>query len=130
MPVTLTYHPETKALYIKVTGHLLINDYKQAAAEILQSTDYPSDTAALWDLTEMKFDNIDIEFEKKLIALRQAHNEERGAAKIAIVCDYSFAEPIIKLFKILSKPLKQNLQSFNNFYEAEHWLLNKKDHHD
>ncbi len=126
MPIQLNYHKDTQILYVKVTEHLTFDDYKNCAAEILSSQEYPSDTPAIWDLTEMKFDNIDIEFEQKLIELRQQHNAERGSAKIAIVSDNHLAAPMIKLFEILSSSLQQEFKSFNNFYEAENWLANDK----
>lgn len=123
MPITLNYHQDTKILHVKVNGYLSIDDYKKCTNDFLNSQEYPNDTPAIWDLTEMKFDNIDMEFEKKLVEIRQHHNSVRGAARIAIISDNRLAEPLIKLFKILSTSLEQELKSFNNFYEAENWIL-------
>ena len=122
MPITLEYDKQLKILIAKVTGHLTIADYNLAVNEIIESKEYPVDVNTIWDLRDMHFDNIDIEFEKQLIELRKQINHQRGSAKLAIVSSASLVEPLVKLYTILSKDLKQVTRRFNTMNEAISWL--------
>jgi len=91
--------------------------------EVMSSKEFPHNVNVLWDLTEMEFDNIDINFQKKLIALRQKRDKQRGTAKLAIVSDYILADPLIKLYTILSADLSQIVKTFRTIEDAQLWLL-------
>ena len=122
MAVTLNYDADLKILIVKVKGYLSLDDYKDTAHQLLNSNEYPPDVDAVWDLNEMHFDNIDLKFEEELVSLRQQHSEQRGHARIAIVSSNTLAEPMIKLFKVISTHLHQKIDHFPSMEAAQAWL--------
>jgi len=122
MAITLNYDADLKILNIKVEGYLSLDDYKETAYKLLNSTEYPSNVNSIWDLDDMNFDNIDLKFEEEIVSLRQQHNEQRGHAKVAIVSANTLAEPMIKLFKIISSHLHQEINYYTTLEEAQIWL--------
>lgn len=123
MAIHSEYNQQHKFLVTRITGHLTINDIEKHMSEILNSSEHPADVNILYDLSDMQFDNIDIEFEQQLIKLREGINDIRGSAKLALVSNYVLGEPLIKLFTILSKDLNQLVQKFDTIQEAELWLI-------
>ncbi len=122
MSIELSYSEQQKILTGKITGYLVVEDFEKIRDEVIYSEEYPSDVNMLWDLSDMEFDNIDINFQKKLMAARQQVNKKRGSAKVAIVSDYTLADPIIKLYTILSEDLSQIVKKFTTIEEAQLWL--------
>jgi len=123
MPLNISYDAKLCLLTCTVNDYLAVEEYLNALQEILSSHEYPCDVATLWDLRDMKFDNIDLEFEKKLIEIRQQFHSKRGAAKIALLYEDILAEPLVKLYGILSKDLSQNTKIFTIYDEAIYWLV-------
>lgn len=123
MALKISYDNQFHLLTCKVNGYLSIEDYENALQEIMSSTDYPCDVSTLWDLRDMEFDNIDIRFQEKLVEIRQKHVSKRAAAKIAIVYENRLAEPLVKMYAILSKELSQSTRNFTSIGEAMYWLV-------
>lgn len=123
MSLNISYDDQLHLLTCKVSGYLSIEEYKIAMQEILKSKDYPCDVTTLWDLRDMKFDDIDIDFEKKLVDVRKEYSHLRGGAKIALLYNDHLAEPLFKLYSILSKDLSQNTRAFTIKDEAMYWLV-------
>lgn len=123
MPLKISYDSTLYLLTCTVNGYLAIDEYQSALQEILASKEYPCDVTTLWDLREMKFDNIDLEFEKKLVEVRQQFSTYREAAKIALLYENQLAEPLVKLYGILSKDLSHNTKVFTVYEEAIYWLV-------
>ncbi len=122
MPVTLTYNKNLKYMTIYTQGYATVEEAEQCMDELFNSTEIPADANSLWDVREQKFDHIDMAFIKRLVALRKKHDDKRGGAKIAILSNFVLAAPLIKLYTILSKNLKQQTKAFKVFAEAEQWL--------
>jgi len=122
MSIQLNYNNKQKILTVYVDGSLTIEDFESTMHMMLQSTVFPCDVNALWDIRDMQFENIDISFLKKAVEIQRSHTEKRGRAKIAIVSNYALAAPIIKMYLILSKKLMQTYKSFKSVEEAELWL--------
>lgn len=122
MPITIAYDKDKKILFANVVGEITAEQHEQCLAEIMQSSDIPSNTNALWDLLKMDFSVLDIKLEKEIIKVREVLNEQRGNAKVALVSDYELGEPMLKLFTILAKHLDQNVRVFKTRENAESWL--------
>jgi len=123
MALKISYDKQLHLLTCKVSAYLSIDDYENALQEILTSKEYPCDVSTLWDLRDMEFDNIDLRFQEKLVEIRQKYISKRAAAKIAIVYENRLAEPLVKMYAILSKDLSQNTRSFTSMGEAMYWLV-------
>ncbi len=121
MPIDMTYDKSSKLLTLKVTGTVELDEMVDTLDNFMNS-DIPSDTDAIWDLSDMEFNNITYELQQRLIDARRRFDEKRGDAKIAIICDYSLAEPLLKMYIILSKDLSQVTRMFMSKAEAMEWL--------
>ena len=106
----------------KIEGHIEVEDYQKVLYEILTSDEYPSHVSTLWDLLDMKFDNIDLEFQQRIIEIRKQIHHYRSDAKIAIVSNDILAEPLVKLYIILAKDLNQTTKTFTSLDDARHWI--------
>ena len=123
MSVKLTYDEAPNILTIKIIGTPSLDDFKNVFQKIMFSTDFPYDVNTLWDISEMDFETIDIEFEQALIEMRKPFNQQRGEAKIAIYSNYKLGEPLVKLFLILAKDISQAMRAFTTLDETRSWLM-------
>jgi len=122
MPIKLIYNQSQKFLTVRVEDHLSIGDVEAATLKILESEEFPPDVNTLWDVRQLSFEDIDIAFIKRLVAVRKKNKGLRGSPKIAILSNYALAAPIIKLYVILSKGLEEKTRVFKTLEEAELWL--------
>ncbi len=121
MPINMTYDKASKILNITLTGTVELQEMIDTMHQFM-SSDIPSDTNAIWDVSDMEFNNITYELQQNLIDARKRFDEKRGNAKIAIICDYTLAEPLLKMYTILSKDLSQVTRVFMRRKEALDWL--------
>ncbi len=122
MPIKLEYNSKFNYLTILGQGHITLKEVESAIKDMFDSTEYASDVNALWDVRELEFSDIDIEFVKGLVAIRRQYNRESENTRIAILSNYILAAPIIKLYTILSSNLGQKTRTFKTVVEAELWL--------
>lgn len=122
MPIDSTYDKQNRMLRVRLSGQLSLQEMYSSISQLISSSDIPSDTNALWDVSDMEFNNITIDFQRELIEYRKQHAAPRGNAKIAILCTYSYAEPLVKLYTILSKELIQQTKMFRVEQDAIDWL--------
>lgn len=122
MPIQFTYDKGSEILIVKLTGLVGLQEMQSVMMQILADKSIPEDTNAIWDVSEMEFNNITLEFQQQLVDVRKQIDERRGAAKIAILSNYSLAEPLIKMYTILSKDLRQTTKMFMTEKEAREWL--------
>lgn len=122
MPIKLIYNQSQKFLTVRVEDHLSIDDVEATTLKIFESEEFPHDVNTLWDIQQLSFDDIDIAFIKRLVAVRKKYTGLRGNPKIAILSNYALAAPIIKLYVILSKGLEEKTRVFKTLEEAELWL--------
>ena len=122
MPIDLKYDSEAKVLIARLSGTVSLEEMTGASKEIVTSNSIPSNTNAIWDVSEMDFNNITYEFQQSLVEFRKKYDEQRGGAKIAILSDYTLAEPLVKMYTILSKDLSQTTQMFTSREAAIEWL--------
>ena len=122
MTIELSYDKQHQILNADVHGHLKFEDLEHIMSKILTSAEIPSDANTLWDITDMQFDNIDIEFQEKIVEMRSRFDSQRGKAKIAIVSTYPLGEILVKLFLVLMKDISQDVSSFKSREDALLWF--------
>ncbi|MCK5262804.1 MAG: hypothetical protein KAJ92_03920 [Gammaproteobacteria bacterium] len=122
MAIEITYDKQLQIIVARVHGYLCIEDIQNFMSEVLSSEDIPSDANTLWDITEMAFDNIDIQLQQKIVAMRKKFDSHRGNAKIAIVSNYSLGDIIVKLFLELAKDISQDVNAFKTREQAMLWF--------
>lgn len=124
MAIEFVYNNQNNILTAKVKGCLDIDEFEVFMKNLVSATDIPSDVNALWDIREMEFDNIDFEFENRLVERVKQFANVRGTAKAAIVSNYTLGYPLIKMLVILLEEISRNVKAFEVVEEAEHWLMN------
>jgi len=123
MPIKLNYDKPHNILTAKIIGTPVLDDFKDVFHKIMFASEIPFDVNTLWDISEMHFETIDIEFERALIDMRKPFNQQRGDAKIAIYSDYKLGEPLVKLFIILAEDITQVMRAFTSLDETRAWLM-------
>ncbi len=126
MPIQYSYEPASEILTVKLSGLVGLEEMESTMMQILEDEDIPCDTNAIWDVGDMEFNNITLEFQQQLVGLREQINDRRGHAKIAILSSYTLAEPLLKMYTILSKNLSQTTRVFMLEDEAKQWLSEKE----
>ncbi len=122
MTIQCSHNPQDNILTFKVTGYLTLNDYFEATESILNSSEYPLDIGAIWDIREMEFDNLDIDFQKQIVGWHEQRDNPRRNASIALVSNYPLGEPILKLFQNLASQSYQNINIFRTLEDAVAWI--------
>lgn len=122
MAIELTYDKQHQYITARVHGYLSIEDIQNFMNEVLSSEEMPSDANTLWDITQMEFDNIDLDLQTKIVELRKKFNIERGNAKIAIVSNYQLGDILVKLFLVLMEEVSQEVKAFRNSEQAISWF--------
>lgn len=123
MPIHYEYDKQSRILMVKLSGTVSLQEMAEYSMEVIESSDIPSNTNALWDVSDMAFSNITLEFQQKVVEMRKQVDERRGKAKIAILCNYTLAEPLVKMYTILSQELSQTSRVFYVEDEAKAWLM-------
>lgn len=122
MSIESEYNKKLNYVLITASGNATVEEAEHRMEEISSSDVIPSNVNSLWDLRELLFDHIDLDFIKRLIAVRKKYNDIRGEAKIALLSNSVLAAPLIKLYTILSRDLYQKYKVFKTPEEAEQWL--------
>ncbi len=126
MAIEQNYNTEQGILTFKAVGNVSVENVEMMLLSLLESDEFSHDVDTIWDIRELSFEYIDLEFIKKMVAMKKKYDSRRGDAKIAILSNYALAAPIIKLYVILSKGLSQKTNVFKSIEEAEYWLCKDK----
>ena len=122
MAITAEYDEERELLLVKVIGALSLEDVEQLGHSLLNSPQLRPDINTLWDLNEMDFNEATYELGRHLIAYRKGINGRRGEAKLALLSRYQLGEPVLKLYRAMSRELSQPIEIFRHLDEALEWL--------
>lgn len=122
MPIHFKYNNNNNVLYGSIEGQLSIDEVRLMMEQLVVSRDFSSDVRALWDLRKLNFSNIDANFERQLIILRQSF-PERGKAKIALVSNVDLSFGMRKMYEMLADDMHQHMKVFSDYSDAENWIL-------
>jgi len=126
MTIEQNYNTEHGILTFKAKGDVSVENVEMMLIGLLESDEFSHDVDTIWDIRELSFEYIDLEFIKRMVAMKKKYDRRRGDAKIAILSNYVLAAPMIKLYMILSKGLSQKTNVFKSIEEAEYWLCKDK----
>lgn len=126
MPITTNYNPELNILFGSIEGIISLEEAQAALNAIVTSNDFPPDVDTLWDVRLMDTAQVNTDFEKMLLAMRQDKDNLRGNARIAIVASSDIAFGIGQHYEGKSLGLSQNIHVFREPDVAKGWLLSPK----
>lgn len=127
MDLIISYDSQLNLLCLEVSGCLTVENYQMSLQKILGSNDYSCDVKILWDLTEVEFNNAELD----LMVLQKEISErlavKRGFHKVALVSNKQHHESHIKsyieLLCCVTKGLSQHAKIFKTIDEAMYWLV-------
>ena len=122
MPIHFKYNPGNNLLYGTIEGQTSIEELGQALGKITNSTEFPPDVKALWDLRKLDFTQLDTNFGEALVSLRE-QNPKRGNTKIALIVEKDLGYGMCRMYVMLSEHLPQEVSVFKDIASAENWLL-------
>lgn len=123
MPIKLEYDRAHNILKIHAYGTITLDNVEQGMKQVFESSEYPSDINTLWDVRQLDFSELDLDLIKGIVLLRKKYDAERDGAKIAILSNYALAGPLVKLYTILTRGLRQSNKVFTTEDSAMLWLL-------
>ena len=124
LPYTVRYDQENNVVLGEMFGALTAREYEDSYIEILESDVIPPDTNALWDLRNLYFSALDVDFVKSIVAVRKKYRHLRGNAKLAFLVDDEAKKKFMKLFSTMSEfgDTGQDMRAFYDQTEAINWL--------
>jgi len=125
MSITYKYNPQTDVIYTTIEGQLTFEEFQLTLAKITEIENFPPNTRILWDLRKMDFSNIDWDFSKQLVNIRQL-NPKRAYSRVALIADKDTEYGITEMHVYQSSNLPQEMMVFRDYKEGEKWLLDQK----
>ena len=122
MPIEFRYDPEKQALFGTMTGPITLEEYRSTIEAIVHSKEHPPNIRTLWDLSELKFEEIDRSFEESMIRI-SAQYPERSTAKVAFIVKNKLGFGLTRMFEILAEKLYYETMVFTDYTEGENWVL-------
>ncbi len=122
MSISYNYNPEKDAIYGTIEGRITFEEFQLTLAKITETESFPSGTRMLWDLRKMDFANVDWDFIKQLVNIREL-NPKRARSKSALVADNDIDFGITEMYVFQSNRPAEELMAFRDFEKGEKWLL-------
>lgn len=122
MAISYNYNHEDDALYLSVEGKITMDDLRGVLKDITESEEFSSSVKTLWDLREMDFTGIDLNFGEQLVTLRSL-DSARGETKIALIADKDSKFGLSRMYTTISDSLPQSMMVFRDFESGRKWLL-------
>lgn len=124
MSITYRYSPEKDAIYATIEGKITFEEFQLTLAKITETENFPSNTRILWDLRKMDFSNVDWDFSKELVTIREL-NPKRAYSRVALIAEKDVDYGITEMHVFQSTKLPQEMMVFRDYEEGEKWLLEK-----
>ena len=125
MSITYNYDPAKDAIYASIEGLITFEEFQLTLAKITELEDFPPNTRTLWDLRKMDFSNIDWNFSKELVKIREM-NHKRAHSRVALIAEDDFDYGVTEMHVFQSSKLDQEMMVFKDFQKGEKWLLGEE----
>jgi hypothetical protein len=122
MPYKIDFAGPYSPIIITVIGKLTAEDVAEILEQIVSSEDYPANINAIYDFTQMSFENITSDFLKSLDYQIQRGNHKRVGAKTAYVCPEDLKYGMIRVWEALIDDLKVETLVTRSMEEALSWV--------
>jgi hypothetical protein len=127
MKYELSYHEEYHYFNISLSGKPDLNVYDEAIIEMMERASNFDEINIIWDVTQLEFDSISMNFMRKINEHRSKFHGKRGKdSRMAIVVDDQFAFALSRQYKAISSiQFNQNLKICKSYNEAIHYISEK-----
>lgn len=123
MDIIISYENQLNLLCLEVNGCLTVESYQVILQKILDSTDFPCDVKVLWDLTDMAFNDKELDLAILQKELTDRMQVKRGFDKVALVSDNRHLDSYIELLGCVTQGLSHHAKRFKVIDEAMYWLV-------
>jgi len=119
----VVYDRDKRLVFVRMTGFFDLDRYENVLRWLTQSGEVPSDTPAIWDMTDMDFSDMDLAKIEKIRGIRAPYTGLRSATRIAMMVPQ-------QIDAILTKLILEQLIGDSSLHrivrsrqEAETWCL-------
>jgi hypothetical protein len=109
-------------IVIKIEGLFSADDFVEILEQIVHSKDYPSNVNAVYDLTQMSFDNITSGFLQVLNVLAEKYGNARSGAKTAYVCPKDLQFGMARAWEAFVNDVPVKTMVTRSMEEALSWI--------
>jgi hypothetical protein len=125
MPFKIKFAGPRSPIIITITGVLTAEDVAEMLAQIVNSQDYPANTNAIYDFSQMSFDNITSDFLQSLDYQIQRSDNKRIGAKTAYVCPEDLKFGMIRAWEAFIDDLQVETLVTRSMEEALNWVMSE-----
>ncbi len=122
MSFKIDFKEYNDSLLISIVDVFLPEDFDRIMGEITSSTEYPANVNAIFDLTQMLFDNITSDFLRSLQIRAEKYSDKRFGAKTAYVCPKDLQFGMIRMWAVYVDSLPVEIMITRSMDEALSWV--------
>lgn len=122
MSFSIDFSGPLHPIVITLEGVLTADVFVEMLEQIVNSKEYPSNINAVYDLTQMSFDNINIEFLQSLTVLAKRYGKNRSGAKTAYVCPKDLQFGMARIWEVFVSDLPLETIVTRSMDEALSWI--------
>jgi hypothetical protein len=123
MPFKIDFAGPHSPLVITIKGELMADDVVEILETIVNSEDYPANINAIYDFSQMSFDNITSDFLQALDYRIQRENSDRIGVKTAYVCPKDLQFGMIRAWEAFIDDLPVETLVVRSMDEALSWVM-------
>jgi hypothetical protein len=125
MPFNIDFAGPHSPLIITIKGELTADNVVEILETITNAEDYPANINAVYDFTQMTFDNITNEFLQELDYRIQRENSDRVGVKTAYVCPKDLQFGMIRAWEAFIDDLPVETLVTRSMDEALSWVMSE-----
>jgi len=124
MPFKIIHNKESAYLEIQIEGGFDQGDLVEILDTIINSNEYPDNINAIYDLSNMSFENISFDFLGSLSLIAKSYSNQRSGAKTAYVCPSDLQFGMTRVWDAYTDPVPIDKIVVRTMDEAITWIKN------
>lgn len=126
MPFKIDFTGPHSPLIVTIKGELRTDDVVEMLETIVNSEDYPANINAIYDFSQMSFNNITSDFLQALDHRIQRGSHDRIGAKTAYVCPGDLQFGMIRAWEAFIDDLQVETLVTRSMDEALSWVMSEQ----
>lgn len=123
MAIDIKYDNRRKMLNVSVSGASDLNEITLALEKITNSTEYPPNIRAVWDIRKADATYVNFQFIKEIVKIRSQFSKLDNCCA-ALIVSSNVQYGLSRMFQIISEDkFPHQLMIFRSYEEGEQWLL-------
>lgn len=122
MSYSIQFVEEQQFVIVAISGIVSSKVFINAMAEIVSSSKYPDNINAVYDLSEMDFDNVTTGFLQFTKHQVRGLTEKRAGAKTVYVCPKDLQFGMARMWKVMIDDIPVDIHVVRSLDEAVDWI--------